>query len=576
MNRSLRLLSLLLFTGFISSCKRGVVSKGDGEAPRPFSAADASSAAGSGPRTRTALVIGNSRYKQLEQLDACKNDAETMGRTFQQIGIPLHGGKPLFDLTADQMDAAIASFARSLGQESEAFVYFTGHGAQIGGSNYLLPVNYDAQYENQAKRQAISLDSILETLERTQSRLRVVILDACRDPGNLLPGEPLAKSSIRSKGLDEQRVDAPETLVCFATKHGTVALADANASFYSRVLAEEMVKPARIDDVLRTVARRVYTDTEKRQLPFTYGSLLQDHFFVALPEPAPATGFVREAVPSTPSPPPRVADLEMAKLTTPVPPNRIPAPSSQPQARSPTGVTPKTATKESPFVNSLGMQFVPVPGTAVLFCVWETRVQDYEAFAKETQHAIEKPNFEQGPTYPAVNVSWDDAVAFCAWLSKKEGVTYRLPTDAEWSVAVGLGAETGNTPQEKDGKLTGYPWGAKYPPPKGTGNFDPSLKVDTFAKTSPAGSFNRNSIGLFDLSGNVWEWCDDWFDKSNTFRVLRGGSWFFDSEFNLRSAFRLYDLPTLRYDNFGFRCVLAVSGGKAPGPEHASIPGGHV
>ena len=561
MNRSLRLLSLLLFTGFISSCKRGVVSKGDGEAPHPFSAADASSAAGSGPRTRTALVIGNSRHKQLEQLDACKNDAETMGRTFQQIGIPLPGGKPLFDLTADQMDAAIASFARSLGQESEAFVYFTGHGAQIGGSNYLLPVNYDAQYENQAKRQAISLDSILETLERTQSRLRVVILDACRDPGNLLPGEPLAKSSIRSKGLDEQRVDAPETLVCFATKHGTVALADANASFYSRVLAEEMVKPARIDDVLRTVARRVYTDTEKRQLPFTYGSLLQDHFFVALPEPAPATGFVREAVPSTPSPPPRVADLEMAKLTTPVPPNRIPAPSSQPQAPSPTGVTPKTATKDSPFVNSLGMQFVPVPGTSVLFCVWETRGQDYEAFAKETQHAIEKPNFEQGPTHPAVNVSWDDAVAFCAWLSKKEGVTYRLPTDAEWSVAVGLGAETGNTPREKDGKLTGYPWGAKYPPPKGAGNFNPSLKVDTFAKTSPAGSFNRNSIGLFDLSGNVWEWCDDWFDKSNTFRVLRGGSWFYGSEISLRSAHRGVVHPTARCDFSGFRCVLAVSGG---------------
>jgi len=569
MKRPLFLLChLLLLASLATGCKRGVTSKGAGEAPEPPSAREFS-ADGGAPRTRTALVIGNSRYRQLQQLDACKNDAEVMAATFQKIGIPLHGGKPLFDLTADQMDAAVSSFARSLGRDSEAFFYFTGHGAQIGGSNYLLPVNYDAQYENQARRQAISLDAILETLEKTESRLRVVILDACRDPGNLLPGEPLTKSSVRSKGLDEQRVDAPETLVCFATKHGTVALADERASFYSRVLAEEMVKPARIEDVLRTVARRVYADTEKRQLPFTYGSLLQDHFFVA-----PVKVATARPVEAGPVPAPRPAEvLEMAKLT--VPPPAVPS-TPVPAARVRREPAAAAATKEAPYVNSLGMKFVPVGGTKVLFGVWETRVQDYAVYAQEKGMTPEKPGFAQGPTHPVVAVSWEDAVGFCEWLSKKEGKTYRLPTDAEWSVAVGLGAESGATPAEKgeNGSKTVYPWGSAWPPPKGAGNFaDATAKKadsgfgyidgydDGAAYTSAVGNFSANRDGLYDLSGNVWEWCEDWHNAKKDLRVLRGGSWDGHSGIALRSASRYYDRPTYRDDYSGFRCVLVVSGG---------------
>jgi uncharacterized caspase-like protein len=85
---------------------------------------------------------------------------------------------------------------------------------------------------------------ILALPEKTPSSLRVVILDACRDPGNFLPGESALKG-VHGKGLAEQKVDAPETLVCFATKHGTPALADDTASYYTRALAEEIVKPGR-------------------------------------------------------------------------------------------------------------------------------------------------------------------------------------------------------------------------------------------------------------------------------------------------------------------------------------------
>ncbi|HEV7405570.1 MAG TPA: SUMF1/EgtB/PvdO family nonheme iron enzyme [Chthoniobacteraceae bacterium] len=225
---------------------------------------------------------------------------------------------------------------------------------------------------------------------------------------------------------------------------------------------------------------------------------------------------------------------------------------------------PPSAAPDAPLVNSLGMKFLPIltaGGSEVLFSVWETRVQDYSVFATETKRTWPKPSFPQGPTHPAVNVCWEDAVAFCAWLSKKEGRKYRLPTDAEWSAAVGLGPESVSTPAGKDGKAPGYPWGPAFPPPKGAGNFDPELQVDSFQFTAPVGSFPPNAFGLYDLSGNVEEWCDDWYEAAYDVRVLRGGSWSNVSNLakvNLQSSSRDHGLPTYRYPTFGFRCVLVT------------------
>jgi len=138
------------------------------------------------------------------------------------------------------------------------------------------------------------------------------------------------------------------------------------------------------------------------------------------------------------------------------------------------------AAKEEPWQNSLGMKFVPVPGTQVLFNIWDTRLEDFHAFvesagydATEGMYSIGKdgwkrrgatwkePGFKQDPTNPVVGVSWDDVKAFCEWLTKRErgsgalpeSMHYRLPTDTEWSVAVGLDSEPGNTPQEKSSKI---------------------------------------------------------------------------------------------------------------------------
>jgi formylglycine-generating enzyme required for sulfatase activity len=237
--------------------------------------------------------------------------------------------------------------------------------------------------------------------------------------------------------------------------------------------------------------------------------------------------------------------------------------------------TPLKLTPPKAFTNTLGMKFVPVSGTDVQFCIWETRVKDYAAYAAANAGVDESwknfgRGFKQEDTHPVVNVSWNDAQAFCEWLTKKEmaagkikaGQKYRLPTDAEWSVAVGLGKEKGNTPEEKQSGIKDvYPWGKEWPPPVGAGNYAERLKVDNFEYTSPAGSFASNKDGLHDMGGNVWEWCEDKYSPTSAYRVLRGACWGNRSPVLLLSSCRLYGTPGYRNDCIGFRCVLVGGSG---------------
>ena len=227
------------------------------------------------------------------------------------------------------------------------------------------------------------------------------------------------------------------------------------------------------------------------------------------------------------------------------------------------------------FTNTLGMKFVPVPGTDVQFSIWETRVKDYAAYAAANEGVDESwknfgRGFKQADTHPVVYVTWNDAQAFCAWLTKKEmaegkikaGQKYRLPTDAEWSMTVGLGRETGSTPEAKNGGFRDvYPWGKEWPPPKGAGNYGGSLNADNYEYTSPAGSFAANKLGLHDMGGNVWEWCEDKYRPTGSSRVLRGASWDGSIPGGLLSSSRSFYTPDSRNFYIGFRCVLVGGSG---------------
>lgn len=176
----------------------------------------------------------------------------------------------------------------------------------------------------------------------------------------------------------------------------------------------------------------------------------------------------------------------------------------------------------------------------------------------------EVPNNSQNDQRPVEQVSWDDAVAFCRKLSElsaetRAGRVYRLPTEAEWEYACRAGSTTAYSFGDNAKGLCEHGWFA--------------------GQTHAVGRKMSNAWGLFDMHGNVWEWCSDWYrlyladettDPSGpaegSFRVYRGGSWNCSVE-ECRSAYRGWSVPENRYDDVGFRVAVSASGAKSPEAE---------
>ncbi len=227
----------------------------------------------------------------------------------------------------------------------------------------------------------------------------------------------------------------------------------------------------------------------------------------------------------------------------------------------------------STFLNALGMRFVPLEEKSrVLVCVTETNVDHYEAWLRDAGRSWgKKPSFLLGGTHPAAGVSWEDAAAFCVWLTERDRAsklipataTYRLPKDLEWSVAAGLKGETGTDPAARHlGDKAHYPWTPQpddWKPPMLVANLD-ATKIpgtsDSFSYTAPVDSARPNSLGLYEMGGNVAEWCEDVWPGATDERVIRGGSWLGSDKETLLTSFRSHALKNSSRSDLGFRCVL--------------------
>jgi len=187
-------------------------------------------------------------------------------------------------------------------------------------------------------------------------------------------------------------------------------------------------------------------------------------------------------------------------------------------------------------------------------------VDQYAAFVAETGQKHDEPGFKQTGDHPVVNVSWNDADAFCQWLSKKSGKTVVLPTEAQWEYACRAGTKTRFSFGDNDADLGDYAWYA-----------DNSMDNNKGARmTHPVRQKKPNAWGLYDMHGNAWQWCSDWYadyagagadptgPKEGGFRVLRGGYWNAVSS-GCRSAYRNWSNPYVRFDSRGFR-VAVVAG----------------
>jgi formylglycine-generating enzyme required for sulfatase activity len=174
--------------------------------------------------------------------------------------------------------------------------------------------------------------------------------------------------------------------------------------------------------------------------------------------------------------------------------------------------------------------------------VYPVTVEQYAASGLEMP---ETPYFNEGwrkRDHPMVNASWYDAMAYCQWLSEKTGKEYDLPSDEEWEFAARGGLE---------GKV--YPWGGKFDRSK------LCCSTKTFGDrkgTCPVGQYPANGYELYDMVGNVLEWCADWYDFGKSQRVLRGGSWYDYYPECFRCAYRSWNIPVKRYYLAGFRIVF--------------------
>jgi formylglycine-generating enzyme required for sulfatase activity len=521
---------------------------------------------------------------------AAANDRSLMTTALRGLNFEVHAfppdsstPHPTFDTFREIRSQLAADLAQG---PCVALFYFSGHGVMHKGINYLVPAGADVSLGSLLSTNAIPANSIGDVMRDANPKgVNLLFFDACR---NELPRSIADKTS--SAGNDDlfSEVKCAGVFVGFSTSAATKAFSSDKGSFLTRALADRLTKDAAkysVSDLYSLVRRDVKAKAAASDL-------------IQTPE---ASGAVDG-----------IFYLARRSSQSEVPP--VPVPSSDPLA----GVS-----KLTPFTNSLGMKFVPAGTPGVLFSVWEARVKDFEAFVEETKHdaignstfgapayTLEKtadgkgaewaqkggswqnPHFptQQTGEHPVVCVSYLDAEAFCAWLTKQDRAagtipqtaSYRLPTDSEWSRAVG-GSE--------------FPWGESYPPGNEDGNYcgkEAMVGVyegfsnelvkggykDSAARTAAVGMFKENRFGLYDMGGNVFEWCSTWYtadlndaetkeafpvlkdDKGGqTFRVLRGASWFIVVRVDLRSACRNFVDPRGRDDLYGFRVVLVVAGG---------------
>jgi len=240
---------------------------------------------------RVALVIGNSNYGgDLGQLANPANDAKLMAKTLRSIGFDV---VEVEDADQQAMKQAIADFGEKLsdaGDGSTGLFFYAGHGVQVGGTNYLIPVHVAIKREAEVDIQAVPVDTVLKQMNWAGSAVNIVILDACRN-------NPLTRSMRdMSQGLAEIAVKPRGSFISYSTAPGDVAEDGSGAdSPYTTALAEAIVEPGKsLNDVFQEVRGKVLRATDQKQTPWDSSSLTAPFFFVpaaapAAPPPAPSS-----------------------------------------------------------------------------------------------------------------------------------------------------------------------------------------------------------------------------------------------------------------------------------------------
>jgi tetratricopeptide (TPR) repeat protein len=257
--------------------KQTAAKQPDAKQPDPKQAQKVQVPASRAVGQRVALVIGNSSYGNVAPLSNPKNDAEALSKALRGVGFTNVMLK--LDLNREQLAATLKEFAALADKAEWAVIYYAGHGIEVGGNNYLVPVDAKFSSDRDVTFEAVTLEQVLQSVEGA-SKLRLVILDACRD--NPFVKKMVKSSGTRSIGKGLGNIE-PEgaTLVAYAAKHGQTAEdgQGGNSPFATALIKQIQTPGQEINLVFRKVRDEVLAATGKRQEPFTYGSLPSEAFY---------------------------------------------------------------------------------------------------------------------------------------------------------------------------------------------------------------------------------------------------------------------------------------------------------
>jgi len=499
---------------------------------------------------RVALVIGNNAYPW-GRLTNAASDAQSLATALESAGFDRANITIKIDANLRDMQRTIRAFVESIRSGDLAFVYYSGHGVEVRGKNYLLPIDFSQDAtELQVSDEAYSAQELLEKIESSGARVKLLVMDACRDN----PLKVASRTTARGLG----RMEGEGTLIMFATSAGKTAT---DSGVFRRELARGILTPGiAADEALKRVARAVNRATDGKQTPAIYGLLLEDFSFVAgAVSPSLSEPLSREPVA------PQQGDV------------RINPKDGQRYAFIPPGTFRMgCSTGDTQCYSNES----PAREVAITKGFWlgqtEVTVQAYQRFAKAAGRAMPAEpkwgdrNLNPGwanTQMPMVNVDWNDSHAYC------EAAGARLPTEAEWEFAA-----RGRSTEARYGALPEIAW-------FGDNAGKDKLDADKIWKDEHKEYHNRlhanenqfrgvalkkpNAYGLYDMFGNAFEWTADWYGEkyyetgerrnpqgppNGEQKVLRGGSWDLNSRY-LRVSLRGRYEPSERFNSFGFRCA---------------------
>ena len=528
---------------------------------------------------RVALVIGNSAYQRTAELQNPRNDAADMAAALKSLGFEVVEG---FDLDKPGMDRKVRDFSVALSGADTGVFYFAGHGLQVNGSNFLVPVDAELSTAAALEFEMVRLD-VIQRLMEAEAKTNILFLDACRN-------NPLSRNLARAMGTRAAGIGSGlaavesgvGTLISFATQPGNVALdgTGRNSPFASSLVKHMATSTGTLTDILVDVRNDVMNATARQQVPWEH-SALTGRFYFKEPTPPPTLpptvqndaaeawsaakdtksaaiieafikrfgdtfygDMARARLDELKANNPEVGETTAAVVVPAKPPAAKPAqpavgmfePMRKPGEtfRDCDGCPEMVVVPAGSFmmgspINDLGQDSDEQPQRKVVLAApfgvgkYEVTFAEWDACVADggCKHKPEDAGWGRDRR-PVINVSWDDAKnGYLPWLSKKTGKMYRLLTEAEWEYAARGGVESENPLR--------YSWGdevnhelANY----GSDDCCAGLAEgkDQWVNTAPVGEFEANPYGLFDMHGNVWEWVEDCYKDSYEDAPLDGSA----------------------------------------------------